>query len=266
MDREAIRTAALDTIRSIAPDADLERLRPDRPLREQLALDSLDWQNVIGAMGERLALDVPASDYGKLQTLDAIVDYVAARRAAPGVAPPRTRPPSPADLPRARHVVNGTPVELRPMGPDDAALEAEFVRRLSSDSRYQRFMVTLAELSPVKVASLTDVDQLRHVALAATAEREGRQALVGAARYIVDPAATDSCEFAVEVDDAWQGTGLAGILMGALIDVARSRGLRRMEGFVLAANRRMLKLTRQLGFVRERVPEAGDTVRVVRVL
>jgi acetyltransferase len=103
------------------------------------------------------------------------------------------------------------------------------------------------------------------VALAAEVEREGRPAIVGVARYIVAPAG-DSCEFAIAVDDAWQGSGLAGILMHALLDVARARGLATMQGTVLATNTRMLKFTRQLGFSQQR--EAGDreTVRVLRRL
>jgi acetyltransferase len=174
-------------------------------------------------------------------------------------------PPPPGDLPHASHVVNGTPVTVRPMCRDDMALEADFVRRLSSDSRYQRYMATLSELSPAKLASLTEVDQVRHVALAATTERERREALVGVARYIVDSSGA-GCEFALEVDDAWQGSGLAGILMQALIDVARSRGLATMEGIILASNFRMLKFTHQLGFVPRRDPDSRDTVRVARAL
>ncbi len=88
---------------------------------------------------------------------------------------------------------------------------------------------------------------------------------MGVVRYIVDPAGT-GCEFAIAVDDAWHGSGLAGILMHDLMDIARSRGLATMEGIVLATNSRMLRFTRQLGFRQERDPEALDTVRVVRSL
>jgi acyl carrier protein/RimJ/RimL family protein N-acetyltransferase len=265
MEREAIRSAVVATIRSIAPEADLERLAPDRPLREQVALDSMDWLNVVAALSDRLAVEIPAADYEQLATLDAIVAYVAARKAVPIAERPRTASARPGALPRETHVVNGAPVELRPVCREDAELEADFVRRLSSDSRYLRFMVTLAELSPAKVASLTDVDQVRHVALAATAERDGKPELAGVARYIVDDAGT-GCEFAVEVGDAWHGTGLAGILMGALIEVARVRGLGRMEGYVLAANHPMRKFMHQLGFEAHAMPDAPDTLRFVRTL
>jgi acetyltransferase len=145
------------------------------------------------------------------------------------------------------------------------ALEADFVQHLSMDNRYKRFMVTVRELPESKLRYLTDLDQVHHVALAATVERDGREALVGVARYVVDASGT-GCEFAIAVDDAWQGSGLAGILMNALIDVARARALATMEGSVLATNTRMLKFTRQLGFASQHDPEDRDTVRVVRSL
>jgi acetyltransferase len=109
------------------------------------------------------------------------------------------------------------------------------------------------------------VDQIHHVALAAVAEVSGRQEFVGVARYSVDPAG-NGCEFAITVADAWQGTGLAGVLMHALMDTARKRGLGTMEGIVLTTNGRMLKFARQLGFRLVRDPGDRGTVRVVRTL
>lgn len=58
----------------------------------------------------------------------------------------------------------------------------------------------------------------------------------------------------------------AGILVHALIDIARPRGLAAMEGSVLATNTRMPKFARQRGFVRQHDPEDRDVVRVVRPL
>ena len=45
------------------------------------------------------------------------------------------------------------------------------------------------------------------------------------------------------------GKGLGRLLMTALIDVARSRGLETMVGWVLATNTPMLRLDAELGFV-----------------
>jgi acyl carrier protein/GNAT superfamily N-acetyltransferase len=265
MEIEDILRAVQATIKSIAPDTDVQQIRPDRPLREQIELDSMDWLNVIADLHGRLSIEIPESDYGRLATLDSIVAYVASRQVEHRGGPLRTTAAALAQLPCTRHVVNGTPVAVRPMRPDDMPLEQDFVRHLSNETRYERFMVTLSELPQAKLKYLTDVDQVHHVALVATVDCKGQQVLVGVVRYIVD-ATGSGCEFAVAVDDAWQRSGLAGILMHALMEVARSRGLSSMEGIVLATNTRMLKFTRQLGFSQQRDPEARDTVRVVRSL
>lgn len=271
MDIEEIRRAVRAAIESVAPDADLQGIRPDRPLREQVDLDSMDWLNVLAGLHDRLSIEIPESDYGRLATVDSIVAYLASRRAeqpdepqggmARAVAEARAKAP-PA---RTSHLVNGTWVTVRPIRRDDVALEAGFVRNLSDESRYKRFMASVRELSRVKLDSLTAADQVRDVALAATVSREGRPVIVGVARYSVD-AGRSGCEFAVAVDDAWHGTGLAGILMHALMRTARDRGLRTIEGIVLPTNSRMLKLARQLGFRRVRDPADRDTVRIVRAL
>jgi acetyltransferase len=54
--------------------------------------------------------------------------------------------------------------------------------------------------------------------------------------------------------------------MHALLRLARARGVRTMEAFVLATNARMLKFARQLGFAAERRADDRDTVRVLRAL
>lgn len=265
MDTLEIRNAVTAAIASVAPECAGKSLQPDRLLREQVDLDSLDWLNVVTALHERLGVDIPESDYERLSTLDGIVAYLEARRREPAAAPsPRVVSPT-APLPDTSHAINGRRVRIRPMRPEDRDLEAEFVRHLSSDARYKRFMATMRELTDAKLRYLTDVDQVRHVALVATADIGGRQVEVGVARYIVDPVGT-GCEFAIAVDDAWQGSGLAGLLMHALMGVARSRGLASMEGVVLAANSRMLHFTRQLGFRTERDPDDLQTLRVVRAL
>lgn len=171
----------------------------------------------------------------------------------------------PSHLVRTHHLFDGSEITLRPIRPDDAALEQEFVRGLSEDSRYNRFMGQLRELAPRKLQYLTEIDYERHMALIATARKEGHEVQVGVARYVVVPNSS-SCEFAITVADAWQGTGTAGILMLALMDVARNAGLKTMVGYVLSSNHKMLKFCRQLGFEFHRDEGGGDTINVVKAL
>ncbi|MBI3145756.1 MAG: acyl carrier protein [Pseudogulbenkiania sp.] len=79
MDRSNLRTAIIDTLRVIAPEIDEGELRGDRLLREQVDLDSMDWLNFIIGLHERLHVDIPEADYRQLVSLNAVVDYLAAR-------------------------------------------------------------------------------------------------------------------------------------------------------------------------------------------
>ena len=54
--------------------------------------------------------------------------------------------------------------------------------------------------------------------------------------------------------------------MGELINIARARGLARMEGIVLATNRKMLKFARQLGFRLQRDPDDRKLMQAVLAL
>ena len=82
---EQVRSTVLDVLSSIAPELDTATLRPGEPLREQVDLDSFDFLNVLIALNERLGVEVPETDYAKVQTLNAMVDYFARRSKADAV-------------------------------------------------------------------------------------------------------------------------------------------------------------------------------------
>ena len=76
-DHEQIRTEVLEILGTLAPGMKLARINPEKPLRAQIDLDSMDWLNVLVAIHERMRVNIPESDYGKLQTLDGLVAYLA---------------------------------------------------------------------------------------------------------------------------------------------------------------------------------------------
>lgn len=169
--------------------------------------------------------------------------------------------PYPAHLVTRWQLPSGNDVLIRPIRPEDAELTQGFVRSLSEESKYFRFMDAVRELSPTMLARLTQIDYTREMALLALTEIDGREVELGVARYAINPDA-ESCEFALVVDDRWQKQGIGHKLMDVLMDVARSKGLKVMEGEVLKTNRPMLKLVEALGFHIEVHPE-DDTVRKV---
>jgi len=77
--RDELRVAIFDVLAAIAPEADPSAIAPDKPLRDQLDIDSFDFLNVIVRLHETLGIDIPESDYGELATLDSALDYLARR-------------------------------------------------------------------------------------------------------------------------------------------------------------------------------------------
>ena len=65
------------TLKSIAPEVEADELRADRPLRNQVDLDSMDWLNFLLGLHEKLNVDIPEADYAKLVTLDDVMGYLA---------------------------------------------------------------------------------------------------------------------------------------------------------------------------------------------
>ena len=169
--------------------------------------------------------------------------------------------PYPARLISTWQPPEGELVTLRPIRPEDAELEQEFVRGLSPESRRFRFMDTLCELTPAMLVRFTQIDYDREMAFVATVQRDDKEVEVGVCRYITNPDAV-TCEYAIVVADQWQRRGLGRRMMMVLIEVARRRGLEAMIGHVMSSNRSMLDLCQELGFV---ASESNDDPQVRRV-
>jgi acyl carrier protein len=78
--RDELRQVVIGVLRDVAPEIDPTTLDPRAPLRDTLDLDSVDFMNVVVGLHAALGVDVPEADYARLDTLDACVDYLAARR------------------------------------------------------------------------------------------------------------------------------------------------------------------------------------------
>ncbi|MFP4207723.1 MAG: GNAT family N-acetyltransferase [Wenzhouxiangella sp.] len=170
--------------------------------------------------------------------------------------------PYPAHLVHRVQMPEGVNLTIRPIRPEDAEIEREFVRNLSPQSRYFRFMQAVSELTQAMLVRFTQIDYDREMALIAVREDdEGGETQVAVARYTVNPD-KDSCDFALTVADDWQGRGIGSRLMRELMDVARSRGLDVIEGEVLGDNHNMLSLMERLDFGITTDPQDSSLRRV----
>jgi len=76
MNREEIKDVVLEIIEDIDEDADLETIKPDLALRDQLDLDSMDFLDIVMELRKRYKLQIPEADYPNLVTLDSCVNYL----------------------------------------------------------------------------------------------------------------------------------------------------------------------------------------------
>lgn len=167
--------------------------------------------------------------------------------------------PYPSDWSRKLTLKNNIQVDIRPLRAEDALAEAEFVNKLSSKSKYYRFMHALNQLTPEMLSKFTKMDYDREMAFAAfikdvDSQGDGNEEILGVSRYSINPD-HKSCEFAIVVADDWQGMGLARQLMLILIEHVKQNDLNVIEGTVLKHNVSMDKLMSALGFEKKPSPD-----------
>ncbi len=168
--------------------------------------------------------------------------------------------PYPKDLINYYQLSDGTMITIRPIKPEDAEREQNFVTHLSDDARYFRFHQAVQSLTPEMLVRFTQIDYDREMALVAVVNIDSRETQIAVARYITTPD-RQGCEFAIVVADEWHGKGLGTRIMESLMNVARGRGYRWIRGSVLKENQRMIRLMNHLDFdVR---PDEEDPVLLV---
>ncbi len=156
--------------------------------------------------------------------------------------------PYPNHLISQLQLPDGSNITIRPIRPEDATIEQNFVRNLSEQTKIFRFMEHLQELTLNMLVRFTQIDYDREMALIATCKNHGEENQIGVARYIIN-SDQESCEFSMVIADQWQHKGIGTHLLTVLIDIAKAHNLKTMAGEILSRNEPMLKLVKQLDFV-----------------
>lgn len=78
-DRETLLKTLLKLLSAIAPELEAEKMVPNRPLRQLVDLDSMDWLNFLVSLHEHFGVTIPEADYAQLVTLDDLVNYLQKR-------------------------------------------------------------------------------------------------------------------------------------------------------------------------------------------
>ena len=76
MNTQEISDALRMELRRIAPDIDPQAIDPNASLREEYDIDSMDFLNLVTALGKRFQLSMPEADYPRLSTFAGVVAYL----------------------------------------------------------------------------------------------------------------------------------------------------------------------------------------------
>ena len=154
---------------------------------------------------------------------------------------------------------NEIPVVLRPTKPEDEALLGELYRSISEETMRLRFFQVIKDVSHDILTRACNIDYDREIAIVAETQKDQRK-IIGVVRLLLEPGGKDG-EFAVLVDDLWQGFGLGSKLMDCVIDIGKDMGLETIYGYVISNNARMIRVCTRKGFNLEPVDE--DTQKAI---
>ena len=150
---------------------------------------------------------------------------------------------------------NGEVVTVRFVEPRDAEALKTYFRSLTTRSRYNRFLGAASELPPSVLEDFIHIGEADRFSVVATILVDGRETIVGEARYAFD-SATASIEFGLSIDDRWQGHGIGKALLNNLECRAAAFGASRIFGDTLRSNDAMIALARKAGYAFTSTP--GD--------
>lgn len=142
---------------------------------------------------------------------------------------------------------DGAQVSVRPIVPGDKQGIADGLSRLSSQSRYRRFMAPTDHLSDEHLRFFTEIDYHHHFAWAAFALDEPGQPGIGIARYVCDTDNPEIAEPAVAILDNYHNRGLGTLLLSLLANTALENGVKQFRASLLAENQPMQDLLKQFG-------------------
>ncbi|MEI8324742.1 MAG: GNAT family N-acetyltransferase, partial [Betaproteobacteria bacterium] len=159
----------------------------------------------------------------------------------------------------------GRELTLRPIRPEDEAQHLAFLEQLAPEDIRMRVFYSRRSIERTELARLTQIDYAREMAFVAVVadegEPQGPEQTLGVVRAIADPD-NIAAEFGIIIRSDIKGGGLGHILMEKMISYARDNGTQRLVGTVMADNRPMLELARELGFTQTQQAESGPTCEV----
>lgn len=136
-------------------------------------------------------------------------------------------------------------VKFRHVRIDDHELIAESIRTASPETLLHRFFSPIRNVSPAFLQRMLIIDSQKEVCIVGVLEAVEQRRIICGARYVCLESNAEIAEIAITIHDEFQRLGLGSFLMSLLIQLARQKGIRQFEAYVMASNTGMLKLMRK---------------------
>ena len=149
-------------------------------------------------------------------------------------------------------LLDGTPVMLRPIRPEDEPLMIKFHETLSDRSVYFRWLHMLGlsqRIAHEQLIQMCFIDYDREMALVVNYHnpQTEQDEIIGVGR-LIKAHGENEADFAILVTDQFQRKGLGTELLRRLIQFGHDEKLQRLTGNILAENQGMQEVCKKLGF------------------
>jgi acyl-CoA hydrolase/GNAT superfamily N-acetyltransferase len=142
---------------------------------------------------------------------------------------------------------SGTTVKFRPTRPSDEEGMRRLFYRFSRDSVYARYLGHIQAMPHTKTQEYVNIDWNDVMSIVGVVKSTGKERIIAEARYIREPV-RPFAEIVFEVDEKYQGIGIASYLYRLMARLAKERGLKGFTAEMLYSNTSMMKVFKKGGF------------------
>jgi ribosomal protein S18 acetylase RimI-like enzyme len=119
--------------------------------------------------------------------------------------------------------------------------------RFSRNSVYDRYLGHIQAMPHTKTQEYVNIDWNEVMSIVGVVKSAGKERIIAEARYIREPV-RPYAEIVFEVDEKYQGIGIASYLYRLMANLAKERGLKGFTAEVLCSNVSMIKVLKKGGF------------------
>jgi acyl-CoA hydrolase/GNAT superfamily N-acetyltransferase len=143
-------------------------------------------------------------------------------------------------------VYDGQSVTFRPAKQVDDRLIQEHFYNMDKKDVQTRFFSMRRSFYREDMENMFQVDYIKNLSIVAVTGEVGFEKVIGLGMYALEHGAV--AEVAFSTSKAWQGKGVAGVILEKLAEAARENGFTSLIAYVLPANTGMIRLFKKLPY------------------